>query len=298
MALFAANVGCLQTDLVRMDDDFSQFCFFSEEGPRLAMDGLFFLLMSLELMLMLQLVRIHGFIVVCLFQDISNLVTRLAAAVWRILLIKLLIGLLKQVNVVWLIVLVALGYFLPGCTATEIVRGVCGSPAGGSFLMLALLSLMVLPLICLPMGDGDMAGAERLRSPEAEVFRATYDDSDSDTDESEEDEGGAVKEGEDVREGGEPELNISRDHAKKNYRRAGIEIPEVEPRIREEDYAQFMDPAVVRAFEEVVLEAELPYRPVSFQRVGAVALGGGHNVIMVIGTGEGTGLPTCQVSQI
>jgi superfamily II DNA helicase RecQ len=48
-----------------------------------------------------------------------------------------------------------------------------------------------------------------------------------------------------------------------------------------------MDPAVVRDFEEVVEEAKLPYKPVSFQRVGAVALGGGHSVIMVIGTGEG-----------
>jgi superfamily II DNA helicase RecQ len=64
-------------------------------------------------------------------------------------------------------------------------------------------------------------------------------------------------------------------------------VPEAEPRIKEEDFKDVMDPEVLSQFEELVAELELPYKPVVFQRVGAVALGSGHNVVMVIGTGEG-----------
>jgi hypothetical protein len=105
-----------------------------------------FFVMVLELMILLQSV------------------TRLASALW----LKMLFTVFKKlnkVNVKWLMMLGALGTFLPGCEATEGYRSVCGG-GPGSFpllMMIAYMMLPVLPYVCLPVGDADSADAPRTR---------------------------------------------------------------------------------------------------------------------------------------
>ena len=96
-----------------------------------------------------------------------------------------------------------------------------------------------------------------------------------------------LEEEEDEKLEDEPRLFISREHAKANYAKAGREVQEKESEIKVEDYAAIMDKGVEQLFDEIVKDVELPYRPVPFQRVATVALGGGKNVVMVMGTGEG-----------
>ena len=83
------------------------------------------------------------------------------------------------------------------------------------------------------------------------------------------------------------DLAISREHAKANYNRAGTEVPEIVSNIKVEDFSNVMDHKIEKLFEDVVQEVKLPYEPAPFQRVATVALGGGKNVVMVMGTGEG-----------
>ena len=82
-------------------------------------------------------------------------------------------------------------------------------------------------------------------------------------------------------------LAISREHAQANYERAGTEVPEKTSEIKVEDFASVMDHNIEKIFDAIVMEVKLPYEPATFQRVATVALGGGKNVVMVMGTGEG-----------
>ena len=124
------------------------------------------LLMAIELLLLLKPVRIHKSMAFSissgLFQDISFVVTRLASVLWRILLGNLLYYTSRHVDVKWLILLGAVVTFVPGINAAETVRSVCGG-GRSAFPLLALLGFMVLPLLCLPMGDGDTAAAHSPR---------------------------------------------------------------------------------------------------------------------------------------
>ena len=85
----------------------------------------------------------------------------------------------------------------------------------------------------------------------------------------------------------EPKISISREHAKANYKRAGTEVPEKVSNIKVEDYAKIMDKDVEELLDQIIKEVKLKYTLSDFQRVATVALGGGKNVVMVMGTGEG-----------
>ena len=82
-------------------------------------------------------------------------------------------------------------------------------------------------------------------------------------------------------------LSITREHALRNYQLAGTKVAEKPSAIKVEDFADVMDKKVEKVFDEVVERVGLPYKPVDFQRIGAVALGTGRSVVMVVGTGEG-----------
>ena len=85
----------------------------------------------------------------------------------------------------------------------------------------------------------------------------------------------------------EPKISISREHAKANYKRAGTEVPEKMSNIKAEDYAKVMNKDVEELLDQTVKDVKLKYTLSDFQRVVTVALGGGKNVVMVMGTGEG-----------
>ena len=83
-------------------------------------------------------------------------------------------------------------------------------------------------------------------------------------------------------------LAITKEHATANYLRAGVPTLEQEAEIKYEDFAHALDPRVEQELEAVLAEeVHLPYALVDFQRIGVVALAGGQNLVMVIGTGEG-----------
>ena len=83
-------------------------------------------------------------------------------------------------------------------------------------------------------------------------------------------------------------LAITKEHATSNYLRAGVPVLEQEAEIKYEDFAHVLDARVEQELEAVLAEeVNLPYALADFQRIGVVALAGGQNLVMVIGTGEG-----------
>ena len=83
-------------------------------------------------------------------------------------------------------------------------------------------------------------------------------------------------------------LTITKEHAASNYLRAGVPVSEPEAEIKYEDFARILDPRVEHELEAVLADdVDLPYALADFQRIGVVALAGGQNLVMVIGTGEG-----------
>ena len=100
----------------------------------------------------------------------------------------------------------------------------------------------------------------------------TDDDSDSDVDQAED---YSVK------------LDISEEHAKRNYANAGMEVIEEVETITVHKYQHLMDSRVNGVLDDVVGKLGLPYRLVEFQRVAINALGQGLNVVLVSPTGSG-----------
>jgi hypothetical protein len=230
------------------------------------------MLMLLELGMVLQL-------------DPLDTTARLAAATIQALLLPVIGAVSKYFfEDIFVGSCVLYGLFIPGC---EGYNGVISSVYGGrgSYLLLAMIAYMVLPLlpsIYLPMGDGDSERGDRLRSTEADLFRSDIDG------ESSEDIGSESSEDSDEEEEAPVTVNgITREQARQSYRTAGTEVPEPDSCIRPEDYAEVMDPEVIRVYDEVVEAVGLPYQPAAFQRVGAVALGGQRHVVLVMGTGSG-----------
>ena len=97
------------------------------------------------------------------------------------------------------------------------------------------------------------------------------DDSDSDGDQTED----CVK------------LDISEEHAQRNYANAGMEVIEEAETITVQKYQHLMDSRVNGVLDDVVGKLGLPYRLVEFQRVAINALGQGLNVVLVSPTGSG-----------
>ena len=97
------------------------------------------------------------------------------------------------------------------------------------------------------------------------------DDSDSDGDQT----GDCVK------------LDISEEHAQRNYANAGMEVIEEAETITVQKYQHLMDSRVNGVLDDVVGKLGLPYRLVEFQRVAINALGQGLNVVLVSPTGSG-----------
>ena len=80
-------------------------------------------------------------------------------------------------------------------------------------------------------------------------------------------------------------LGLSESIAKNNYMKAGTLVEEPPSHIVEEKYKAILVPRLCEDFEKVV--QHLPYTPVAFQKIGAIALASGHHVALRVATGEG-----------
>ena len=80
-------------------------------------------------------------------------------------------------------------------------------------------------------------------------------------------------------------LGLSETIAKNNYMKAGTLVEEPPSLIVEEKYKAILVPRLCEDFEKVV--QHLPYKPVAFQKIGAIALASGHHVALRVATGEG-----------
>ena len=224
---------------------------------------------------MLTLLSVISFMPILILK-ITTFLTRLAAlfSVALVAASPLLRLFLTKITVEadMLSVLVFLFAFFPGCGAvsTSTVLGNTSSLAHlGSNLVTMLFSLLIL---FAGAPDDDDSEEEREEDLFTEDFNLNN-------------EGGEVPE--DLEDPELPGLSITREHARRNYQRAGTEVPEEECDIRMEDYPEVHDPKVEAVLDSVIEEARLPYTPSTFQRVGALALGKGRSVVIVQGTGSG-----------
>ena len=110
------------------------------------------------------------------------------------------------------------------------------------------------------------------RSVDADLFHEDFDEADEDEVEADNE---------------TMQLSISRALAKRNYKRAGQEMPAGEEHIKLANFAAVMDVTVERQLDELLEELALPFSLAPFQRVAVVTLAMGRNLIMIIPTGQG-----------